>query len=71
MTPVEWLTFTGTLIAAGCWAGALLSEVKSLNRNLTEHKASNSDEHGKIWQKLDHHGNLLSDHGERIGRLED
>ena len=74
-TVAEVILAVGTILGGLLWlsrmhliAGKSLAQLTNLNDNLGQLTKSNSEEHGKIWTRLDQHGVTLGEHGEQIAR---
>ena len=68
-----FLTLIGYGIGAAKWAASIHTEVKMLREEmgfLRQFRTQTGDDSGKQWTKIDEHGRTLSDHGERLARME-
>lgn len=66
-------TLIGYGIGAAKWAASMHTQVKMLREEmgfLREFRTQTGDDSEKQWNKIDEHGHTLSDHGERIVRIE-
>lgn len=48
----------------------LTAQMESLCRDMAEFATSNTENHRRIWNRIDDHKDVLDDHGRRIDHLE-
>ena len=49
----------------------LIDSVEALDKSLAALRESNSEKHGKMFEKLESHGETLADHEARLKRIEE
>lgn len=67
------LALIGYAVGAAAWAAALRTDVRVIRAELSslkEFKDETDKDSQKQWEKFEHHSDKISDHGERLTRVE-
>lgn len=68
-----FVTLIGYGIGAAKWAASMHTEVKMLREEMSflrEFRTQTGDDSEKQWMEINRHSHSISDHGERIVRIE-